>query len=439
MEDRTYLARTFLALGNRQFRILFIGNVFSFLGMQMQVLARGYLAFELTGRNSSLGAVMLAFGLPQLVLSLWGGVVADRLPKRAVLLVMQAIVAINSAWLAAMIQFDLVEFWMLLFAGVVQGACFAFIGPTRQAFISDLVGDDKIGNAVVLQQMSMNSTRVIGPSIAGAMIAIAFIGIAGVYFMTTVGFILASLMMMRLPSGSPKPRENARSPLADLGDGLRYVRKQKGVMLLILSSFCIIMIGFPYQSFLPALASDEYHIGAGGLGALQSAGAIGAVFATILVAIFSDHPKAWLFQMFAGVGFGMAVIVLGFAPGFAAGIVVMVAVGGLAAAFQSFNNSLTMMQTENEYHGRVQSLSMLSWSFFGLASYPLGILADHIGLEETFLLMGAFCISAIIVVELLRRGAGVSRIPVRPGSSIRLESPGGVGREADGHLLTGGK
>ena len=123
MHETNYFARTFYALGNRQFRILFIGNIFSFLGMQMQVLARGYLAYDLTGRNSALGAVMLAFGFPQLILSLWGGVVADRLPKRAVLLAMQAVVALNSAWLAIMIQLDMVEFWMLIVAGVVQLAC----------------------------------------------------------------------------------------------------------------------------------------------------------------------------------------------------------------------------------------------------------------------------------------------------------------------------
>ena len=423
MDERNYFARTFYALGNPQFRILFIGNIFSFLGMQMQVLARGYLAFDLTGRNSALGAVMLAFGLPQLLLSLWGGVVADRLPKRAVLLTMQSIVAANSAWLAIMIEMDIVSFWMLIVGGVVQGAAFSFIGPARQAFISDLVGKESIGNAVVLQQLSMNSTRVIGPSIAGAFIAISFIGIGGVYFMTTLGFILASLMMLRLPSGSPKPREHARSPLADMADGLRYVRKQKRVMLLILSSFCIVMVGFPYQSFLPSLARSEYQIGAGGLGTLQSVGAIGAVFMTILVAMFSNHPRAWAFQAISGLLFGVSIIGLGLAPNFAVGLFAMVAVGGLASAFQSLNNSLTMMHTESEYHGRVQSLSMMSWSLFGLFSLPLGIIADHIGLEETFILMGLFCIGSIIAIDLIGRVTGIRSQPTL--APARREQPAG--------------
>ncbi|HMO53838.1 MAG TPA: MFS transporter, partial [Tepidiformaceae bacterium] len=143
--------------------MLWIGTTFSFLGMQMQVVARGYLAFELTGKNSALGGVMLAFGVPQLLLGLWGGVLADRLPKRNLLLVCQGIIALNSAWVAFMIHADRIEYWMLIVAGVVQGAGFAFVGPARQAFIGDLVGRQSIGNAVVLQPLSMNSTRVIGP------------------------------------------------------------------------------------------------------------------------------------------------------------------------------------------------------------------------------------------------------------------------------------
>ena len=116
--------------------MFWLGTLFSFLGMQMQVVARGYLAYDLTDKNSALGGVMIAFGLPQLVLGLWGGVLADRIPKRNLLMVCQAVVAANSLWIAVMIMGDSIEYWMLVVAGAVQGAGFAFIGPARQAFIS---------------------------------------------------------------------------------------------------------------------------------------------------------------------------------------------------------------------------------------------------------------------------------------------------------------
>lgn len=403
-----WFRRTFYALENGQFRLLWIGTLFSFLGMQMQVVARGYLAYDLTGKNSALGGVMLAFGVPQLLLGLWGGVLADRLPKRNLLFVCQGIIALNSAWVAIMIELGHLQYWMLIVAGVVQGGGFAFVGPARQAFIGDLVGRDSIGNAVVLQQLSMNSTRVIGPSLAGAFIAVAFIGTGGVYFMTTAGFFIAMFTLLRLPPGNPSPRETPASPLADLADGVRYVAKRPSILLLILTSFAVIMIGFPYQSFLPSVAKDVYGVGSGGLGMLQSAGAVGAVVATVFVATYASSKKAWVAQPVLAVAFGLSLVGLGMAPSFTLGLVAMVAVGALASGFQGVNNSLTMSSTDAAYHGRVQSISMLSWSMFGLAALPIGILADHIGIQETMVVLGATVMSLVVLLQLFGRSDAVA-------------------------------
>ncbi|MBK7126597.1 MAG: MFS transporter [Dehalococcoidia bacterium] len=384
-----------------------MGTLFSFLGMQMQVIARGYLAYDLTGRNTALGGVMIAFGVPQLFLGLWGGVLADRLPKRNMLLICQLIIATNSAWIAVMIELDRIEFWMLIVAGVVQGAGFAFIGPARQAFIGDLVDRNAIGNAVVLQQLSMNSTRVIGPSLAGAFIGIAFVGVAGVYFVTTLGFILATITMLRLPPGYPKPRENKVSPMADLADGVRYVKGRPSIALLILTSFAVIMVGFPYQSFLPSVAKEVFHVGGGGLGILQSFGAIGAVIATLFVAAYAENKRMWAAQPLLALAFGGSLIGLGLAPNFWFGLLAMAAVGGLASGFQGVNNSLTMSSTDGPYQGRVQSISMLSWSLFGLMALPIGILADHIGIQETLVLLGCGVVVSVVLLQLFGRTEAV--------------------------------
>ena len=376
--------------------------------MQMQVIARGYLAFDLTGKNSALGGVMLAFGVPQLLLGLWGGVLADRLPKRNLLIVCQLIIATNSAWVAVMIETGRIEYWMLIAAGVVQGAGFAFVGPARQAFIGDLVDRNAIGNAVVLQQLSMNSTRVIGPSLAGMFIAVAFIGISGVYFFTTLGFFLATITMLRLPPGNPQVRDDPRSPLADMADGLRYVKRRPSILMLILTSFAVIMVGFPYQSFLPSIAVDVYGVDAGGLGALQSFGAIGAVVATLLVATYAGSRRAWKFQPLLAIAFGGSLIGLGLAPNIWLGLLAMVAVGGLASGFQGVNNALTMSSTDADYQGRVQSISMLSWSLFGLIALPIGILADHIGIQQTMVILGSAVMVGVTVLQLFARTDRVS-------------------------------
>jgi len=395
-------SRTFAALQSPQFRLLWFGNIFSFLGMQMQVLARGYLAYDLTGKNTALGTMMVAFGLPQLVLSLFGGVVADRLPKRRVLVVCQLIVAANSAWIATMLALGQLEFWMLVVAGFVQGSGFSFIGPARQAYIGELVPRQDLGNAVVLQQLSMNSTRVVGPSLAGAFIAISFIGAAGVYYMTTAGFLLAIVSLFWLPAGEPRAREVQTSPMRDLKDGLSYVRRQNHIGILILASFAIIMVGFPYQSFLASISKSVYGVGSGGFGVLSSVSAVGAVVATIAVASISTR-RAVSWQRWAGLAFGAALIGLGLTGTFVAGLVAIVFVGGLSAAFQSLNNSLVMTYTEPIYQGRVQAMNMMSWSLFGLAALPIGIVADHIGIQETLILQGSICMAAIVLLDVLRR------------------------------------
>jgi MFS family permease len=412
--------------------LLWLGTLFSFLGMQMQVIARGYLAFDLTGKNTALGGVMIAFGIPQLFLGLWGGVLADRLPKRNLLLICQVIVAANSAWLAMMIELDMIKFWMLIVAGFVQGAGFAFIGPARQAFIGDLVDRNAIGNAVVLQQLSMNSTRVIGPSLAGAFIGIAIIGTGGVYFMTTLGFIIATLTMLRLPAGNPKPRETKVSPVADMADGLRYVKGRPSIMLLILTSFAVVMVGFPYQSFLPSIAKDVYGVGGGGLGILQSFGAVGAVVATLLVAAYAESKHNWIAQPLLAIIFGASLIGLGLAPNFWFGLAAMTAVGALASGFQGVNNSLTMQSTDGPYQGRVQSISMLSWSLFGLMSLPIGILADQIGIQETLIILGVVVMISVTMPQIFARTEAVAEDRRQRVRAIDA-------RRAEGNAVAGGQ
>lgn len=425
---RSYFARTFTALEVPQYRVLWFGTLFSFLGMQMQIIARGYLAFDLTGKNSALGGVMLAFGLPSLLLTLWGGVIADRLPKRRTLLVTQAAIALNAGWMATMIATGLVQFWMLMVAGFVQGVAFSFMGPARQAFVSDLVGRDRVGNAVVLQQLSMNSTRVIGPSIAGVFISIQFVGLAGTYLMTTLGFVIAMLATMRLPAGEPAPREDTRSALADLVDGLRYVRNRPSVAILLLTSLTMTALAFPFQAFLPSIAVDVYDAGSRGLGALSSVQAVGAVAATIVVASIAGHHRAWHIQPLLAGGFGASIVLLGAMPSFPAALVAIAIVGVMSAGFQSLNNSLSLTLSDSVYHGRVQSLNMLAWSLFGLAAMPLGVVADVIGIQEMLMLTGAVSVVCVLVLRFLSHTWGAEedrRIAAHESPEMMVEVAGG--------------
>jgi MFS family permease len=395
------MRRTFQSLDVPAYRILWWGTLFSFIGMQMQMVARGYLAFDLTGNNTALGGVMIAFGVPQLVLALHGGAVADRMSKRNVLIVWQSVIALASGLMAIAIATGNVQYWMLIATGVATGASFAFIGPARQAFIGDLVPPTLMGNAIVLQQANMNGTRVVGPALAGALIAIPLIGMAGVYAVTTVGFIIAVVTMFKLPPGMPKRRTDQRSATQETIDGFRYVGHHRSVAILLLTSFVVVAFAFPYQGFLASITKDEFDQGAVGLGVLSSVAAVGALVATLVVANLTNHRNAWRIQSISGIAFGAALIGFGLAPSFGAALVLILAVGAGASAFQSLNNALTMMVTDPQYYGRVQALMGLSWSLFGIISLPLGFLADAIGIRATFALMGAAAIVAVVMLEVL--------------------------------------
>ncbi len=401
---------TFAALEDDQYRRLWIGGLISFLAVQMEFISRGWLAFRLTGSNAGLGAVYLGFGVPMLLLTPWGGVAADRLPKRAVLMGCQATLALSSATVAFAEIFGFLTYPLLIGTAVLQGAGFSFLGPARMAFTGELVGRERLGNAVVLQQMSMNGTRVFGPSVAGLLIGIPAFGVGGVYLMTT-GLMLTTLWnTSRLPHGRPPADREVRSPLSEMADGVRYVRQRRPILILVLTSLFVVMFAFPYVAFLPTIA-DLFGVGSGGYGMMSGVSAVGALAASLFIAGRAGRPGALRIQLIAGLCFGGGVALLGFAPSFAIGLVVILGIGAASSAFQSLNNSLVLDQTDLAFHGRVQSLMMLSFSGFGMAALPLGAIADRVGIRPTMLGMGGIAVSAVavsIVFRLLGRDGGPS-------------------------------
>ena len=403
------LRRVFRALRVPRYRILWFGTLFSFLGMQMQVIARGYLAFDLTHSNTALGGVMIAFGVPHLLLALWGGVVADRLPKRNVLIVAQSAIIVGSGLMTAAIATGRVQYWMLIAMAVLTGVAFSFIAPARQAFVGDLVPDRLLANATVLQQASMNGTRVFGPALAGVLIATPLIGLAGVYALTTLGFVVATANLFQLPPGDPERETEATSPARDLLDSLRYVRAERPIAILLLMSFFVVALAFPYQAFLASVARSVFAKGSLGLGALSSLAAVGALIATLVTAALSGHKRVWQLQVLAGIAFGVALFAFAYAPNFGIALVAIFFVGAFASAFQSLASALTMTLAEQQYYGRVQALINMNWSLFGIVSLPLGTVADAIGIRTTLALMGIAAVVCLVALQAVAHRLGVER------------------------------
>ena len=370
------------------FRRLFISAAAVIFGVMGQSVARGWLAKDLTGSNAGLGGVMLAFGIAMLIATPWGGVAADRFPKRTVLIIAVSMLVVSSLLTGLAVVTDVIEYWMLLVASAVQAAAFAAYLPARIAFIAEVVEPEQIGPAVMLSQTAQEAMRVVAPALAGVLVGLAWFGAGGVFLLSAGTSTIAVLVLLRLPKGEPRVPAT-RSPFAEMADAYHYVRSRRALGLVAMTTIGVVIIGFPYMTFLPTLADERYDVGAGGYGVMSGVAGLGAVVAGILA------PKGrWMVQRpwatisVAGTALGVALIALGAAVTFPFALVALVAIGAAGLVFQTTTQSLMLTLSDIEYHGRMQSMVVLGFSGFGLAALPLGLLADAVTLEVTLALMG---------------------------------------------------
>ncbi len=419
---------TLASFGIPAFRIIWFGTFLYYLSIFSGIVARGALAKELGGTNAALGLVTLAFGGVSLVMTPIGGVLADRVPKRQILIVATAFLAVSNAALGFAEVFEVTKFWMLIVVSAAQAMAFATLVPARMAFTIDIVGPKLIPNAVALAQISMNSNRVIGPALAGVFLGVAWLSFAGIYLFSAGLSVLAVFCFLFLDAGLPNPDRPQRAPLAEMADGVRYANSVPSVRIVVVLAILVTMVGFPYIAFLPSVAEDFYGRGSEGFALLSLVGAAGGLFAGVGVArtVLSQGPRV---QVVSGVMLGAGLLFMSWAPSFTIALIAAVVVGGSTAGFQSMNATLALSLSSSAYHGRVQSLLGLGFSAFGLVSYPLGLLADAVGLRQTLAGMGVITIGLVIGAELIWRSSRGEIVPADNDTSSH--TPGTPPRKAN--------
>lgn len=383
------------------YRRLLYSSAAVIFGVMGQAVARGWLAKELTGSNAGLGGVMLAFGGSMLLATPWGGVAADRFAKRTVLIVAVFMLVASSLAVGVAVVADRIDYWMLVVASMVQAAAFALYLPARIALIAELVETEQIGPAVLLGQTVQEGMRVVAPALAGVLIGASWFGVGGVFLLAAGTSSLAAAVLVGLPSGVPRSVPT-RSPIAEMIDAFRYVRSRPGLGLVALTSIGVIVVGFPYLTFLPTLADERYHVGAGGYGVMAGVAGLGAVAAGVLVPRFGWTVRwPWRTTAVSGGALGVSLIGVAVAAWFWLALIALVAVGASGLVFQTTTQSQMLALSDIDYHGRMQSMVVLGFSGFGLAALPLGLLADAVTLEVTLAAMGVVVlgVSAGFVVK----------------------------------------
>jgi len=403
-EPRSPLQRLYPALGAPAFRLLWLGMLPSTLAWQLNAVASGYAAFVLSDSATTLGIVSIASGLPVLAFSLLGGVVADRFPRRTILLLAQATFAVATGAVAAAALAGQLQVWHLVALGLVQGVAMSFNIPARQAYIAELVGPHLLRNAVALNNAGMNCCRIVGPALAGSLLATPAIGIGGLFGVMTAMYGAVLLSLLRLPARSAvdaKAQRPATGGWEQLVEGLAYIRGSP-VLLALMGLACVpLLFGLPYLTLLPLFAERVFDVGAAGLGALSAAAGIGGLAGSLTVATISGHSRPAALQLGFGVGFGLALIAFGLAPAFPVAIVALAVAGFTSAAYAALNNTLVMGNTDARLYGRVMSVYLMTYAVMPIASFPAAWLADHIGGPATVAGGGAIVVAAVVGVAAL--------------------------------------
>ncbi len=395
-ETGSRLLKPFVALQERDFRNLWIANLPGTLAMQMGMITTGYLAFELTGSAAAVGLVTLGWGVPMLLFALIGGVAADRFSKRQILLVFRSVIVLTSLTLAVLTISGVIQIWMMTLVAFIMGTAFAFNMPAQQSFVAELVSRKRLTNAIALQNSGMNASRIIGPSLAGGLISLSFVGVGGVFVIMTLMNAAVVINLYRIPDRGVNATAKNRGGFTSLVDGLKYIRANSVVRSLLILAFAVVALGLPYQSLMPVFAKEVFGVGAAGLGLLMTLIGIGALAGSLTIAAMSDFDRRGMLQVVLGVMFGLSLAVFAFSQNIFLAVLVLPIVGAASAAYHALNSSLTMDNTKPEFHGRVMSVYMLTFALMPLSVLPFGIITDQFGAPVT-VGVAALLLAAIVV------------------------------------------
>lgn len=382
----------FRALTHRNFRLFWSGQLISLIGTWMQSVAQGWLMHRLTGSAFMLGLLGFAQFLPVMFLSLWAGVIADRMDKRRLIITTQSLALVQAGALATVVTLGVVQPWMVVCLALVFGVINAFDLPARQSFLIEMVGKDDLPNAIALNSAAFNTARVLGPAVAGAVMAAAGEGVC--FWLNALSYlaVLAMLLRMDLPrrDADPASREGA---LANLREGVRYALDTAPIRnLLALLGICA-GLGFQYMVLLPVYAREILHANEQAYGFMVAAFGLGSLLSAMVMTRRQDR---WGLRRNLLVGLGSAAVgmgvfawsrtmplslLMGFTAGF--GLILYVA----------STNTLVQLTTEDRFRGRIMSL----YTFMFIGTAPIGALLTG-GIAQRWGAPAATSVSALVLL-----------------------------------------
>ena len=423
-----YKAGMFDSLLIRDFRFLWVSNLCASFAMQMQMVARGWLIYDMTSSPLALTWVMLSFMLPSFVFSLAGGVIADRLQKKPVMIVSQILNTLATVLLAYIIFSGQIDFWHFIYFGLFNGTVLSFSMPARSAVIPEVVGQERLVNAMALQSATFNLSRILGPAQAGGLIALfaagdttSTLGVAIVFFIIAGLYLLSVLATLMLHYvGTPLEAKKA-SPIEDIKEGFRYMWDEQLILGLLIMGFVPFTFGFSASFLLPAFNQDVIGGGPDDLGLLMTSMGAGALLGSLILARMGDFSGKGRIMFLSA--YLWAIALAGFAlSGNLVIAMFMAAVTGLfGSVFGALNMSIVQLAIKPEIRGRVMSIMMMTFGLMPIGVIPVSALAEFVGIDVALVFSSVMLVLSMLLLGYLF--PDLRRIDKGHGENVLVEEP----------------
>ena len=409
--------QTFASLANPNYRKFFSGQAISLVGTWMQQIAQSWLVLELTGSPTALGLVVALQTLPVLILGPYGGVVADRMDKRRLMIGLQSMMGVLALVLALLTITGDVRLWHVYVLAFLLGLNNCFESPARQAFVLEMVGPKDLRNAVSLNSVLVNSARAVGPAVAGIIIATGGLGLC--FLLNAVSFVAVVISLMRLDvSGLHRSKPTARAR-GQLREGFSYVRHTPVLAVPLLMMGLVGCLAYEFQVVLPVLADRTFHGDARTYGFMTGAMGVGAVVGGLYVAARGQTGLRSLVNSTAV--FGVVILGAAFAPNLALELVALTLVGVASVAVLAKGNSTLQLEAAPHMRGRVMAL----WTVAFLGSTPIGgpvagAVSEQFGARAGLALGAAACLLAALLGAAAAQRLGKTSLRERASTGREL-------------------
>ncbi|MDO8592945.1 MAG: MFS transporter [bacterium] len=392
------IAAVFPALKSRNYRLYFSGQIISLIGTWLQIVAQGWLVLKLTDSAFYVGLTAAASFLPSLLFSLFGGVIVDRFPKRSILLATQCSSMLLALTLGLLTLFNIISLAQILILAFLLGCVTAVDSPALQSFAVELVGKKNLTSAIALNSGIFNAARVIGPALAGFLIAL--IGLGGAFIINGLSYLAIIIALLYIKTGAAPARRQLKTFVA-IKQGVSYSWQHPIIRSLLVFTGIVSVFGWSYGTILPVITKNTFHMEAAGLGYLYAAAGLGSLAAAILLSALSKKINHFIFILGGNIMFAAAIVLFSLSQNFIFALFSLFLAGfGLVMAFATINSTIQNL-VDDQYRGRVVSIYTLV--FLGLAplgNLQIGYLAERFGagpaMQTGSLIV--FCATAVLLL-----------------------------------------